>query len=343
MLKELMACKHTDSSRFLNYLLIPTTVFNIDPEGAKKFNKIYLWLKKQNLRKLERTPSGAISKTKDKVRRPCWDVRRIRSCLEITVIMESYAWRIQFRTKTPKGLSGRAAFTKFKRLLLKDGVDLDLYAIENGAEVKTQIERPLIGACHKVYYDRIFENANHIDFHSSYAAGLANTHPEFRKTLETIFKNREKDDINKCILNFSIGFFQSIAGCGAKWSHLSRDAIKDNNSRIRELAKRLDAAGRTVIAFNTDGIWYNGKTYHGQGEGSGLGQWHNDHTNCRFRMKSAGAYEFIEDGVYNPVVRGIANDTKTDWQWGDIYSEKAELQLFTFSEDEGVKLNGKEI
>ena len=110
-----------------------------------------------------------------------------------------------------------------------------------------------------------------------------------------------------------------------------------------DIVKKLEESGRTVLLLNTDGVWYNGPLYHGEGEGSGLGQWQNDHKNCQFRMASAGAYEFIEKGIYYPVIRGIPNDTKTEWKWGDIYKEKAVPSIFSFTEEEGVKLDGKKI
>lgn len=342
MIKELAQLKYTAASSRLNYLLIPVSNFDITKEGAKKFNKIFLWLKKQNLYKLERTPSGSI-KNGPHVKRPAWDIKTNHYCVELTVVMEGKAWRIQFRTKLPKGMSGKAAFTKFKRLLLKDGVDLEQYAIDNGEEVKKEIEHYLVKPYHRFYIDKIYEKAHHIDFHSSFAGGLANTHPEFRKTLEWLYENREKDEINKNILNFSIGYMQSIAGCKARWAHLSKDAIADNNKRLLEIVEKLEKSGRTVLLLNTDGVWYNGALYHGEGEGSGLGQWQNDHINCKFRMASAGAYEYIEDKTYHPVIRGIPNDTKTNWEWGDIYKEKAIPSIFSFTEEEGVKLDGEEI
>lgn len=342
MLKELASLKHTASSSRLNYLLIPVSQFDITSEGAKGFNKIYFYLKKQKLHKLERTPSGAI-KTGPHVKRPAWDIKVNHYCVELTVLLEGKAWRIQFRTKLPKGMSGKKAFTVFKRMLLKDGVDLDKMAIENGPEVKKEIENYLVKEHHKFFLDKVYEKAHHIDFHSSFAGGLANTHPEFRKTLETIYENREKDEVNKNILNFSIGFMQSISGCDARWAHLSKDAIADNNKRVQDIVKRLEESGRTVLLLNTDGVWYNGPLYHGEGEGQGLGQWENDHKNCRFRMASAGAYEFIENGVYHPVIRGIPNDAKTEWKWGDIYKEKAIPSIFSFTEKGGVKLDGKKI
>ena len=342
MLKELAKLKHTASSSRLNYLLIPVTTFDINKEGAKGFNKIYFWLRKQNLYKLERTRSGSI-KNGPHVKRPAWDIKVNHYCVELTVIMEGKAWRIQFRTKLPKGMSGKKAFTVFKRMLLKDGVNLDEMAIDNGEEVKKEIEHYLVKPYHRFFLDKTYNNAHHIDFHSSFAGGLANTHPEFRKTLEWLYENREKDEINKNILNFSIGYLQSIQGCKAKWAHLSKDAIEDNNKRVLDIVKRLEESGRTVLLLNTDGVWYNGPLYHGDGEGSGLGQWQNDHKNCQFRMASAGAYEFIEKGVYHPVIRGIPNDIKGKWIWGDIYKEKAIPSIFSFTEEEGVRLDGKEI
>ena len=339
MIKELKQLKHTTSSAKINYLLIPVSVFDVSIEGAKVFNKIYFWLKGQNLYKLERTNSGGI-KSGPHRRRPAWDIKVNRTCVELTVLMDGSAWRIQFRTKLPNKMSGRKAFTAFKRILLKHGINLDEYAISNGAEVKETIEKPLIGAKREIFYDYTFEKVNHIDFHSSYAGGLANTHPEFRDILTTLYSKREEKEEYKNILNFSIGFMQSVAGCKARWAHLSRDAIQDNNKRVKNLAETLEKKGRIVLTFNTDGIWYKGAVYHGAGEGEGLGEWHNDHIDCTFRARSAGSYEFIEKNVYHAVVRGVANDLKADWKWGDIYEKKAEPQIFKFTEEGGVAING---
>ena len=342
MIKELAQLKHCETTYQINYLLIPVSTFPITKEGAKGFNRIYLWLRKQNLKKLERTRSGGI-KNGIHMPLPAWDIRQNKYCLELTVLLNGFAWRIQFRTEPTKRMSGRTAFTKFKRMLKKDGIDLDGYAIENGEEVKKEIESYIVRPNNKFFIDKTFANAHHIDFHSSFPAGLRNTHPEFGQTLESLYRNREKNDVYKNILNFSIGFMQSINGCGAKWAHLTRDAIKDNNDRVLSLAAKVEKAGRTVLLYNTDGFWYYGPIYHGEGEGEDLGEWHNDHINCTFRMSGAGSYEFIEDGVYNPVVRGIPNDTKLDWKWGDIYTKKAVPDIFTFDEEEGVRLNGEKI
>lgn len=340
MIEELANLKHAESSSNLNYLLIPVTVFDITKEGMSKFNKIYQYLKEQNLYELERTASGGIKNGRS-VKRPAWDVKVGSTRIELTVILEGCAWRIQFRSKLPNKMSGRKAFTKFKRILLKNGIDLNNYSIDNGAEVKKEIERPLIGCARDIYYDIVFEKVNHIDFHSSYASGLANTHKEFKEVLEKIYSKREEKQEYKNILNYSIGFMQSSSCCFAKWAHLSRDAIKDNNKRVRKLAEILEKKGRIVLSFNTDGIWYKGAVYHGEGEGDGLGEWRNDHVNCKFRAKSAGSYEFIENGIYHAVVRGITTESKKGWQWGDIYENKAAVRGFVFDYEKGVSADGE--
>ena len=340
MIEELVKLKHAKPSRNTNYLLIPVNVINITKEGAKIFNKIYFYLKGLNLNTLERTYSGGI-KSGSKRHGPSWDVIQTRNCVEITAVLPEGSWRIQFRTVLPKGLSGKRAFLKFKKILGKRGIDLEKYAVENGEEIKKTIEKPLIGAAHEAYYDLVLDNVNHIDFHSSFAAGLANTHPEFAEVLEELYRRREENEEYKHILNFSIGYMQSSKGCKARFAQLAKDAIADNNKRVKFLAETLEKKGRMVISFNTDGIWYKGAVYHGPGEGDGLGEWHNDHINCRFRAKSAGAYEYIEGENYFPVVRGASDESKKNWSWGDIYSEEAEPEKFMFSEEKGVILNGE--
>lgn len=339
MLNELLNLKHAPPSRKVNYLTIPVTVFNTTKEGAEEFNKFYFYIKKLELPYIQRTASGGI-KNGRKSNRPAWDFKATRNCVEVIALLPYGSWRIQFRTELPEGMSGRKAFTAFKKHLRKKGIDLEDFAIENGDLVKREIEKPLIGAVRRCYYDLVFENVNHIDFHSSYAGGLANTHPEFKEILNELYNKREEKEEYKNILNFSIGFMQSEKCCHAKWANLSRDAIRDNNERVKKLAEILEKKGRIVLTFNTDGIWYKGAVYHGEGEGSGLGEWHNDHVNCKFRAKSAGSYEFIENGEYFPVVRGVNNDLKKNWSWGSIYSKEAEPETFVFTEERGVIVNG---
>lgn len=341
MLDALLKLNHAPLTLKINYLLIPVTQFDISPEGAKQFNVIYKWLEsRRGWSTIPRTKSGGIKIGKE-LMFPSWDIKKSRNCIELTILAEEGMWRIQFRVKTAEQkMSGHTAFVRLKRYLLAKGIDLDKYAIQNGAEVKATITPAPIGLARLMYVNHTFNDVHHIDFHSSYPAGLVNTHPEFKEVISEIYEKRHEDEVNKAILNYSIGFMQSIIGCGARWAHLSKDAIHDNNKRVLELGKKLEKTGRVVLMYNTDGIWYMGAIYHGDGEGDGLGQWTNDHTNCQWRAKSDGAYEYIENGEYHPIIRGVSNELKLDWEWGDIYKNKAIAPVFRFDEKEGVKCYG---
>lgn len=304
---------------------------NFNKGDVEVYNDLIVMLKASDLNTLIRTKSGAIANGKYKYNNNyAWDLIYTRSYIRLTISIYGKVWVFRFGTDFKKDrpeIYPNVAFATFKQECLKDGIDLDKYKIDNGAEVKQTIDKPLI-----LFKDDIkgktYNNVFHIDFHNSYPAGLCNTHPEFRPTVERIYKKRNDEETSalyKAILNYSIGWMQSLkGGKKAEWAHLAADAIRDNNRRILELTIRLQAAGRAVLGFNTDGIWYQGKEYHGAGEGHNLGEWSNDHVYCTFRAKSNGIYEFGEAGKYYPVVRGVTEldmiKPREEWQWGDIYN-----------------------
>lgn len=330
-----------------NYLLIPTTDFDITEEGAHEFNKILDYVKSLGYNRLDRTLSHGICRKK--LRLPAFDVQASKYGVEIILLDIDGMSRIRFRSAIPTSdsgdsISGRKAFAAFNKHLKKYGIDLKAYSEEDGIKYKEEIKKPLIGLKRASMKDLTFTNVHHIDFHNSYPAGLANTHPEFRDAIEELYLKRKLDDGYKAILNLSVGFMQS-QWCGYRYAQLARDAINDNYNRVCALSERLEHSGRVVLAYNTDGIWYQGEIYHGDGEGSKLGDWSNDHINCQWRAKSDGAYEFIEHGDYTPVVRGCQYNKykdKSEWVWGDIYKKFGEVIQYYYTEG-GIYRDGKKI
>lgn len=334
-----------------NQKKIPSYALDNTIEGAHEFNIYYQELLQKGWNRIVRTAGAgktkvkAISIARKNFKPPMWDVSYTNACIELTIITNKML-RIQFRQITSVEeedgpvIYGYQAMMALKAELKKDKIDLEKYAITNGAAIKPTVPKYIIALESKAYTDLTFENCHHIDFHNSFPAGLVNTHPEFRPTIERLYESRKSKPINKSILNNSIGYFHSLPHCGARWAHLAKDAIQNNNDRLRELAQKLKEAGRLVISYNTDGIWYSGDIYHGEGEGKKLGEWENDHVNCKFRAKSAGAYEFIEDGKYHPVIRGRTNydliKPRTEWEWGDIYRKESKPFLFYWKEGEGI-------
>lgn len=347
MWEKLKGLKHSKPTRKINALLIPVSLFTFKESDIEIFNQIYNFVYNSDFKTIQRTDKGTIL-SNNIYSMPCYDIARGNNFIEITILSSIGFWRIQFRSKLEeKRLSGRACFTKLKKEFLKDGIDITKYYIENGLEIKKQIEAAPIEVKHAPIINRTVKNAHHIDFHSSYPAGLANAYPELRPTLERLFVNRHKKQDYKAILNLSIGFFQSKI-FGYKLSHLTKAAIDDNNKRIKNLTSELEESGRLILAFNTDGIWYAGDVFHSSSgdEGEDLGQWSHDHTNCIIRFKSKGAYEFIENDKYTAVVRGHTNldsvKPREEWDWGDIYNNEAEVIEYYFIEGEGiVKQDGK--
>lgn len=347
MKEYLLRLKHAKATLKPNLIKIPITSFHLVDESIQEFNNIYQWLCNSGYPRIKRTKSGGISIKKLNMPLPAWDIKTGKTWIDIIYLDFDGAWRIQFRFEkeetdpAKKQQYGSQSFREFKKKCLEYNIDLDTYAIDNGAEVKKEIDKYIIKLENFKYKNLVFDNVHHIDFHNSFPAGLVNTHPEFKGVITELYEKRKQNEIYKAVLNHSIGYMQSIDCCGARWAHLSRDAINDNNRRLRELAQRLAESGRTIISYNTDGIWYMGDIYHGEGEGKKLGEWENDHTNCRFRAKSAGSYEYIENGIYTPVVRGQTRldrvKPRSEWEWGDIYLREAIVEEYLWIDGYGIK------
>lgn len=351
-----------------NYLLIPVTVFSLnDEDDVKEFNKLYTTiLSRKNIGPITRTPSGGITTKRTAEHRKydiAFDIKSTQTLIELTCVIaldEPTWYRFQITSCSTENKKertcGRKAFTAFKKICKKHNINLDDFAIskEEGLKEKSLIEKPMIKVVNERYKTDIngkpFENCHHLDFKSSYMSGLIKHYPIFEEPVKEIFNLKEKykkendpkkGQLYKDILNMTYGFMQSKM-INFKYAHLSRVMLADNNERIREMSKRLALSGRRVLAYNTDGIWYQGNIYHDKDEGQNLLQWENDHINCTLRFKSDGAYEFIEDGKYHPVIRGKTTYERIvpreQWVFGDIY--KGTEVKFNFVEGIGVVKNG---
>lgn len=324
----------------LNQFSTNPNTLKFNDVDVEKFNELLDLLEASDLSTITRTKSGGICTGKKGLNNNyAWDLEVTKIGCRITIIINENIWVFKLGkvdTKAP-GIYPDQAFSYFYKCCENHNIDLAKYKIPNGQEVKETIPSPLIYMkYHMSSEDKGLTNVHHVDFHSSYPAGLANTHPEFREIIESIYKNRsnpETSKMNKAILNYTIGWMQSYNPSKhryAEWAHLAKDAIEDNNLRIARLSFMLETSGREIIGYNTDGIWYRGDIYHGAGEGYNLGDWSHDYLNCQFRAKSDGAYEFIGYDVkarktgYKAVVRGIIGydlivTNRDDWNWGDIY------------------------
>lgn len=318
-----------------NFLTIPVTRFDLDGQGAHKFNEILNFIQSLELPTIIRTKSGGICNGRTFNKYNCWDYRWTKICAEITLLTLDGCWRFQCRTKAPEDKNGKViygstALKMFKELCLKKGIDIDDYSVDNGMEIKAEWKSKESKIYKKQIYgqalnltDKKLENVHHIDLCSGFQSGLARAFPEFYPVCKELYDKRKSDDIRyKAIQVESIGAMWSDQR-QAKYIKLAKGAIEENNRLLMSLVKRLSETGRKPLLLNTDGIWYQGEVYHADDEKADLCGWKNDHINCTFRMKNNVTYEFIENGEYQAVMSGQTTldqvKPRDQWEWGDIY------------------------
>lgn len=344
---DLHVYDHAEPTRSPNYMLIPITRFGFNDEDLKRFNDIYFYVKdleeKGLIHVFVRTPSGGISNKREHIRGARYDVRNTSTMVELTISdLDGCLYRFQVgyikRDNAYDHISGRKAWIALKDVFRKFYIDIDGMAVssEEGFEIKRTIPAPIIKVEKERYIDHVYERAHHLDLNSSYISGMCEEFPQLFPAFNYLYEHRKDRPINKAIMTHSQGFMQSSL-IQYKFSHISKAGYVYTNRMIEDLAKRLKASGRFVIAYNTDGIWYEGDIFHDHDEGPYLFQWKNDHVNCRLRYKSNGCYEYIEDGKYHPVLRGSSSydrvKSRDEWEWGDIY--KGEVVEYRFSKDKG--------
>lgn len=221
---------------------------------------------------------------------------------------------------------------------------------ETGLQIKKSIESPIIATFKPELLGHEFENVHHIDFNSSYASRIIETHPELASMYKFLYsKRKENDGYYKHCLTNSIGMMQSkhcidvysgYTNSPYQLSHFAKVAINGTNEKIYEYLMSLELSGRRPLLINTDGIWYSGAPFHDKREGLDICQWKHDHQNCRLYIKSAGAYQYIEDGTVHSVVRGYTSldqiKPRSEWGWREIDTNN-KVYFHKFIKGQGVE------
>lgn len=312
-----------------NLMRFPVTKVTLEEwnELVSYYNKLYE--AGEINRGFESTPSGGISIKKEHLfyNNSCYEVRECRYMHELVICSGEGRARVQYehgQTPQEKKCSGHRAYCKLKRELAKDGIDISKYFIDNGKEVTERTPMPMLKLM--ILPDVKYTNVYHLDINSAYPYAMTILYPEWTKTIERIYKGREKNKINKSVLVMSYGWFQSRY-FGYKLAQVSKFCIDFTIDYLNELTKRIEEHG-SVIAYNTDGIWFQciNEDFIQELEKDAskvLGGYKLDHKKCDIRFKSIGCYEYLENGIYTPVVRGRTNlddlKPRIEWEWGDIY------------------------
>lgn len=278
------------------------------------------------------------------------------SCIDAEDIPCAYQLRFRINdTDFGREISGRDSFQRFRAELKKDDVDIEKFAIDNGKELKSTVDfgNPVIQFDESIK-DKTIENAHHVDMASAYMYFAGIYHPEWEKTIQRIYDLRKSSSIYKHILTHACGFFQSqyciLNGHGYALADVSSFAIRSTAIAVKKMAKELSNYGFKILAFNTDGVWFRGdlkllpqEMFEKFTQKKEIGKFSIDHKNCTIRFKSVGSYEYMENGKYTPVVRGLtrydrAGLARDNWKWGYIYTPEGEqVEVYKFEKDCGLR------
>lgn len=316
---------------------LPINEINFDKVDL--FNHIYLYCQKHFIEG-KTTKTGSISYQIKYKYHERYYVIKGNQRFELIVVCAEGCYRFVLRNKKHK--SNRVAGIQACREIYKKAkelkVDLKKYisSQEEGLEIKKTIESPHIEVLKTVLMGKAINHVYHMDLKSSYASRIVEAYPETENLFRYFYDRRNDDnDYYKHILTNSIGCFQSEWCLDIiSWrrtspyqlSKLSKVAINGTRNLIIKKINSLRKKGFIPLLTNTDGIWYyspSNKPYHDKDEGNNLGQWENDHCDCKFIMTSKGSYQYVENGVCKTVLRGICElDVKEPdrdkWNFKDI-------------------------
>lgn len=317
----------------LNYYKLPLTEVSFKKEtlsqaNVKILNEFIDRMKASKaFTKLKRTPSKGISIEGAYLHsHPFqYDIVKSTSKIILTVATMEGSYKIAigwFKAKEEKK-EGKTPSRRWIQACEKHNIDLSKYenSFEEGKLAAASIHKPAVGTVTAIR-DKIYEgNIHHLDFHKFYPSGIVMLHPEFREAFEELVNNKDKEALDIGTRYLASEYAQY------KYAKVIKEGINYMYERFFQLSDELNKSGRKILAYNTDGIWYQGEVYHGIYEGTGLGEWENDYINIqkiRFKSSGLGAYEFIkEDGTYESRYKGQSSYEREiprdQWVWGDIY------------------------
>lgn len=356
--------KHSvyDYFHTMNKLSFPITRFNW--EDYQKFNEVYLWAK-ENCIKGRLTKSGGIAGGPYNRGHNFYGIiyKEYKS-IELIICHGQYGCyrfimgnkRNQSNIEMP---GSKALRTVYK--LAKDFGVLDVFinnaakTKEEGFAIKKEIESPKIEVLSESFKGREFDHVYHIDLNSSYFSRICESikWAKLRPLGNYLYEHRkENNGLYKAVMTNSIGCMQSEF-CedvtGQKWrapyqlAIFAKEAVNGTNRKINALVKHLMLCQYEPLLINTDGIWYidklnKNRKYTNNGESMDFGGWKHDHKDVKLYIKSAGAYQYLEDGKVKTVMRGtckldfIKPDRDT-WGWKEIKDQVP--YIYRFDEERG--------
>lgn len=177
------------------------------------------------------------------------------------------------------------------------------------------------------------EHVYSIDFHSAFPAALSRIRPDMREGIEDWYLRRKNNERIKGYLNNGIGAMAServglqILGVSNGLALLRSEVLEDHAALMNYMVNLLWKRGCIILNMRTDSIKFmcfdEEKLKDLPFQGDGLGQWHYEFKNTKYRQFSTGKYEYINDeGKVEIVMNGLTKLDKikdrSEWDWDDL-------------------------
>lgn len=343
--------KHTEYCLRPNKKKLKLNTLHFEDVDVEEFNKIYRYCKHYYVKVPCTRSKGLCNEAKWRFSERFTIIPGNQVFELIIICLEGcYRFVLKNRPSAENTIRGTQACREIYSKADEYNIDFSRYA-QGSKGTKDSILSPHIEfLLPERFLGDVFEECNHLDLNSAYASMIVEQYPELKEMYDDLYSHRKDNDgYYKHVLTNSIGAWQSEYCVDYEsrrnskpyqFANLSKIAINGTRRCIEMMLTKLRAAGRMPILTNTDGIWYKGKPFHGKGEGNQLGQWKNDHVNCKLLVKSKGAYQYLENGKCHSVVRGTSNldllEDREDWEFGDIMAQDITVAKYKLTE-EGVK------
>ena len=344
--------KHTLPTLKPNKKNLKLNSLYLNDVDVEEFNKIYKYCKEHFFEVPHTKSRGISTKTKYRFKERYTLITGNQTFeLVINCLEGDYRFIVKNKPSKDNTIKGRRACQEIYKKADEYDIDFSKYA-QGNQKTKEDILPPHIQfMLHERFLGKVIHNCHHLDLNAAYASKIIEEYPELKPMYDDIYHHRKDNDgYYKHVLTNSIGCWQSEycvdyfsrhKSAPYVYANLSKIAVNGTRHEIENLIKDLKRSGRIPILSNTDGIWYSGPIYHTKQEGLELGQYKNDHINCKLLVRSKGAYQYLtRDNVCHSVVRGTSNldilHEREDWKFGEIMNQDLSVEKYKFSKNDGI-------
>lgn len=192
------------------------------------------------------------------------------------------------------------------------------------------------------YCGKTLQHVYSLDFRSAFFSALAEIRPQWRERLEEWDAKRKTEENIKQYMNLAIGAMtnakitKGLFGVEKALSKLRLEILSHHARKFHQLIAELKRRGAIILNLRTDSIKFIGNEEMFKDlpwEGTKLGTWKREFSDCQYRQFSTGKYQWIDENGKNHIK--LNGKTKLDnvkpreeWTWDDLEHCGEAIQVY---------------